>query len=101
MFSEQQKEILKNSAIELVSLTEESVEAIATQQIDHTDLSDEQLVEFLEVANALYRGGAQIISDEEYDFTFLDDLRLRNPKHPFLNEVEPEAAFIGKTVGLP
>jgi DNA ligase (NAD+) len=101
MFSEQQKEILKNSAIELVSLTEESVEAIATQQIDHTDLSDEQLVEFLEIANALYRGGAQIISDEEYDFTFLDDLRLRNPQHPFLNEVEPEAAFIGKTVALP
>jgi DNA ligase (NAD+) len=101
MFSEEQKEILKHSEIELSHLTEEMVDAIAKQQIDQTDLSDEELVEFLEVANALYRGGAQIISDDEYDFTFLAELRLRHPQHPYLHQVEPEAAFVGKTVELP
>jgi DNA ligase (NAD+) len=101
MFTEQQKEILANSAIELVHLSEEQVDAIAKQQIDQTDLSDDELVEFLEVANALYRGGAEIISDADYDFTFLAELRIRHPQHPYLNKVEPEAAFVGKTVELP
>lgn len=101
MFTEEQKKILINSEIELSSLTEEQVEAIATRQIDETELTDDELVEFLEIANALYRGGSQIISDGEYDFTFLAELRMRNPQHPFLNKVEPEAAFIGKTVELP
>ena len=101
MFTEEQQEILKNSGIELVSLAEEQVEAIAARQMDETELTDHQLAEFLEIANALYRGGAQIISDAEYDFTFLAELRMRNPHHPFLDKVEPEAAFIGKTVELP
>jgi DNA ligase (NAD+) len=33
--------------------------------------------------------------------TFIAELRRRNPHHPYLNQVEPEAAFIGKTVELP
>ncbi|HBA86831.1 MAG TPA: DNA ligase [Geobacter sp.] len=101
MFTEDQKAILKNSGIDLRSLTEEQVDAIAARQIDETELTDNQLVEFLEIANALYRGGFQIISDAEYDFTFIAELRMRNPNHPFLDKVEPEAAFIGKTVELP
>ncbi|HIJ86993.1 MAG TPA: DNA ligase [Desulfuromonadales bacterium] len=101
MLSEDQKAILHNSGIYLSSLTEEQVDAIAGRQIDETELTDDQLVEFLEIANALYRGGSQIISDAEYDFTFLTDLRMRNPHHPFLEKVESEAAFIGKTVELP
>ena len=101
MFTEEQQEILRNAQVGLSFLTEEKVAAIATRQIDETDLPDDELVEFLEIANALYRGGAQLISDGEYDFTFLAELRMRNPQHPFLNKVEPEAAFIGKTVELP
>ena len=101
MFTEDQNAILNSSEIQLSSLTEEQVTAIATRQIDETELTDDQLVEFLEIANALYRGGFQIISDAEYDFTFLAELRVRNPHHPFLEKVEPEAAFIGKTVALP
>ena len=101
MFTEEQKSILDNSGIELTFLTEEQVEAIVKRQIDETELTDDQLVEFLEIANSLYRAGLQILDDAEYDFTFLAELRIRNPYHPFLSRVEPEAAFIGKTVELP
>jgi len=101
MLTEDQKTLLNNSGIHLSSLTEEQIHAIATRQIDESELSEDQLVEFLEIANALYRGGLQIIPDSEYDFTFIAELRTRNPHHPFLEKVEPEAAFIGKTVELP
>jgi DNA ligase (NAD+) len=101
MFTDEQKEILERSETELRALTEEQVDAIVKGQIKETELSDDELVEFLEVANSLYRGGAGIISDAEYDFTFLSELRSRHPQHPFLHNVEPEAAFIGKTVELP
>lgn len=101
MFTEDQNAILNSSEIQLSTLTEEQVDAIAARQIDESELTDDQLVEFLKIANALYRGGFQIISDAEYDFTFLAELRMRNPHHPYLEKVEPEAAFIGKTVELP
>jgi len=101
MFTEKQKNIMHSSGIELSYLTEEQIEAIVSRQMDETELTDYQLVEFLEIANALYRGGLQIIDDAEYDFTFIAELRMRKPHHAFLNKVEPEAAFIGKTVELP
>jgi DNA ligase (NAD+) len=100
MFTEEQKEILKNSGIELRALNEEQVDAIARQEIIETELTDNELLEFLEVANALYRGGVEIVSDAVYDF-FLAELRIRHPQHPYLKKVEPEAAFMGKTVELP
>lgn len=101
MFTDDQKALLGDSGIHLTTLTEEQVDAIASRQIDETELTEDQLVEFLEIANALYRGGLQIITDAEYDFTFISELRMRNPHHPYLEKVEPEAAFIGKTVELP
>ena len=101
MFTEEQIEILHNANIALTALNDEKVEAIAARLVDEGALSDEELVEFLELANALYRGGAELVSDAEYDFTFLAELRMRHPHHPFLDRVEPEAAFIGKTVELP
>ena len=91
MFNNKQKEILKRSKIKLKVLKEEKVFEIAERRVDEGVLSDIELVEFLEVANALYRGGEQIITDAEYDFTFIAELRIRNPAHPFLQAVEPEA----------
>lgn len=99
--SDKQNDILHRSGVEICSLTVEKITAIVDRRVDEGSLSDEELVEFLKVANALYRGGAQIISDGEYDLTFLNELRLRHPRHPFLIEVEPEPAFLGKTVELP
>jgi DNA ligase (NAD+) len=64
-------------------------------------LSDEELVEFLTVCNEYYRRGEPIISDAVYDFVFLEALRRRHPDHPYLETVEPEKAFVGKTVALP
>lgn len=101
MFTEEQKDILKRAGINLVSLTEEDVFKIAQGELGLNLLSDEQLIEFLRIANATYRGGVQIISDADYDFSFIPELRHRQPRHPFLREVEPELAFTGKTVQLP
>ena len=101
MFSKEQKEILKRSKIKLRLLTEKKVFSIADRRVDVGSLSDTELVEFLEITNALYRGGEQIINDSDYDLIFLAGLRRRHPRHPFLHSVEPEAAVVGKTVELP
>ncbi len=58
-------------------------------------------VEFLVLANLLYRGGVPLVSDGQYDFIFLAELKRRNPTHPFLQQVEPEPVASGKTVKLP
>ena len=100
-FSKEQKDILSRSGIKLRNLTDEKIFEIAERKVDEGSLSDDQLIEFLTVANAFYRAGRQIISDADYDFTFLAELRARHPKHPYLQAVEPETAFAGKTVELP
>lgn len=64
-------------------------------------LSDDELVEFLKVCNEYYRRGEPILLDAVYDFVFLEELRRRHPDHPYLETVEPEKAFVGKTVALP
>jgi DNA ligase (NAD+) len=64
-------------------------------------LSDDDLLEFLQICNSLYRGGEPLISDQIYDAVFLAELQKRHPDHPFLHSVEPEKAFAGKTVTLP
>ncbi|MCK4704070.1 MAG: DNA ligase, partial [Gammaproteobacteria bacterium] len=100
MFSNKQKEILKLSGLSTRNLTEERVFEIAGRPLD-LELSDHELVEFLRIANALYRGGEQIVTDNEYDFAFQAELKRRDPDHPFLKSVEPEPAFVGKTALLP
>jgi DNA ligase (NAD+) len=101
VFTEQQINILSRANINLGGLTEEKIVQIAQRRIDEGALTDKQLVDFLTIANALYRGGHQIITDAEYDFTFIAELRGRYPEHPFLQQVEPESAYVGKTVDLP
>ncbi len=101
MFTKEQKSLLNKSRIKLEFLTEEKVFKIAERAINVDSLSDDQLVEFLEIANATYRGGYQFITDEDYDSIYLAELKKRRPKHPFLQVVEPEAVFTGKKVELP
>lgn len=101
MLSTEQKNILKRSKIKIKYLNEEKIKKIANRYTDEGTLTDNELLEFLEVANALYRGGDQIIGDSEYDFTFIPELKSRHPNHPFLKAIEPETAFSGKTVELP
>lgn len=96
-----QKQILARADVKLSALTEQQVIKLVHRESDVEHLSDDQLIEFLRIANATYRGGNRIIPDEEYDFTYLAELRNRNPHHPYLSSVEPESAFEGKTVELP
>lgn len=71
------------------------------RRTEASGLSDDELLEFLQVCNALYRSGEPLISDKAYDSIFLAELQKRHPDHPFLHAVEPEKAFAGKTVTLP
>lgn len=101
MLSEKHKQILQLASIQLNALTELTISALCQHKIEPNELSDDELLEFLTVANALYRNGDRLISDADYDFRFLAELKHRQPNHPFLTTVEPEAAFMGKTVELP
>lgn len=99
-FTVQQKEVLeKNMDMELLSLND--MIAIASGEKPLEDVADNELVAFLEGVNLLYRSGVPLIEDSQYDFTFLQELRGRNPGHPFLHAVEPEPAVGAKTVELP
>ncbi len=101
LFNKGHHTILKRSGITLKTLTEERIRNIISSPMYISTISDDELVEFLKVTNALYRGGKPIISDADYDFVFLAELRKRNPTHEFLASVEPEAAFEGAKVDLP
>jgi|WetSurMetagenome_2_1015567.scaffolds.fasta_scaffold21762_2 DNA ligase (NAD+) len=100
-FSTLQKQILNRAKVQLSTLTEQQVFQLVNHELDAEKLNIDQLVEFLKIANATYRGGNPIIPDDEYDFTYLAELRSRYPHHPYLSSVEPESAFEGKTVELP
>ena len=101
MLKQKQKEILNKSNIQLSALSQKRLEEIANKDIGQESLSDQELVEFLGVANALYRGGDEIVNDKEYDNIFVAELVKRHPKHSFLRSVEPESVFEGKKVRLP
>ncbi|MDI1231653.1 MAG: hypothetical protein PSU93_10930 [Methylobacter sp.] len=99
-FSKTQLKILKQADLESTHLSPERIAQIATQS-DPKQLTDDQLLEFLQVCNALYRSGEPFISDADYDFIFLAELQKRHPQHPYLETVEPEIVAVGKTVALP
>jgi DNA ligase (NAD+) len=102
MLNKAQLDILNhfNANLKTPSLTPERLAAIA-QQSKAKDLSDDELLAFLQICNTLYRSGESLISDITYDSVFLTELAKRYPDHPFLHTVEPERAFLGKTITLP
>ena len=53
-----------------------------------------KLADTLQRYNEAYRRGEPLISDSEYD-QLVEQLRTRDPRHPFLHTIEPEA-FDGK-----
>ena len=100
MLTPSQKKTLNLSGLDKIQLTETEIAEIASQN-DCRLLSDDQLIDFLKITNVLYRAGEPVISDSVYDRVFLEELRQRQPNHPFLHTVEPEPAFRGKTIQLP
>ncbi|WP_020160594.1 MULTISPECIES: helix-hairpin-helix domain-containing protein [Methylobacter] len=99
MLNSVQLKILHDSEPDTI-LSPDLIGQIAAQA-DASQLTDEQLLEFLKICNVLYRGGEPLISDYLYDSVFLAELQRRHPHHPYLEAVEPEKAFVGKTVALP
>ena len=73
-----------------MKLSIEELNKIISNDLLVGDLSDEQIIEFCEYANKKYRSGFPVVSDEDYDFIFLKELKKRNPEHHLLNSVEPE-----------
>lgn len=99
--NKEQMNILETSNIPLHFLTEEKLFDIVHHPQHVKEITENELVEFLRIANALYRGGCQLISDADYDYKYLEELISRNPNHSYLQGVEEEAAFEGQKLDLP
>jgi len=99
--SDSQKEILIEAQFDFDRLSEEDLAVMTDPEVDLSAVDNDKLVKFLELANLLYRAGEQLLSDEQYDFTYIAELRRRDPEHPFLHMVEPEPLPEAKTVELP
>ena len=101
MLTANQKNLVSQAKLNFSNLTETRFCQLCQQPDLIASASDSELIDFLQIANALYRGGEPIISDRDYDFIFLAELNKRHPKNTLLQTVEPEPAFAGKTVELP
>ena len=88
------------SIIEPLDITLEvsAIDALFSQAIN--DLSLEDLLISLKIANALYRAGSPVFNDETYDSS-IAALKSREPNHPYLSTIEPDAVADSKTVALP
>ena len=85
-----------------MALSSSVVNQIIQQEILTDDLSDDDLVDFCQIANLAYRSGNPIVSDQDYDFIYLPALKQRLPKHPLFESIEPEGkSFSEEKVLLP
>ena len=101
MLSPNQQDLVHQAQLAFDALSESRFCELCDHPDALGDASDAELTCFLQIANALYRGGDPIISDDDYDGVYLAELKKRQPDHPWLETVEPEPAFAGKTVDLP
>ena len=101
MLTTNQKKLVSLANLNFSDLNEQRFCQLSLQPDLITTASDAELIDFLHIANALYRGGEPLVSDADYDFIYLAELKKRHPEHPLLQSVEPEPAFAGKTVDLP
>ena len=101
MLTADQQQILQQASLASDDALISQFQALHENNAAIVDVSDEDLISLIQIANALYRAGESLISDDEYDFLYLVELKKRHPEHPLLLEVEPEPQFAGKTVELP
>ncbi|MGR8929437.1 MAG: BRCT domain-containing protein [Gammaproteobacteria bacterium] len=101
MLTATQKNLISQARLGFDTLSEARFFQLSQHPDQIDSVNDDELVTFLQIANALYRGGEPIVSDADYDFVYLAELKKRAPEHPLLHTVEPEPAFAGKTVDLP
>ena len=65
-------------------LSKNKIKKIIDQEFLVEALSDLEIKEFCQIANDYYRSGKPIISDEDYDFIYILELKKRLPNDPFL-----------------
>ncbi|WP_417310923.1 BRCT domain-containing protein [Devosia sp.] len=92
-FTNEQLKIIENLGFDL---TQEYLK----QLFGSSSLLQDDLVLVLKVSNALYRARIPIITNEQYDL-YISMLKDINPRHSYLNTVEPELLIGAKTVELP
>lgn len=101
MLTANQKNLVSLASLNFDTLSEDRFYQLSQHPDLVESVSDAELTDFLQIANALYRGGEPVISDADYDFVYLAELKKRHPDHPLLHSIEPEPTFAGKTVDLP
>lgn len=101
MLTDTQRQLAAQAGLDFTALSERRFTELCRAPSSIAEATDAELVSFLQIANALYRGGEPCVSDADYDFVYQAELRKRRPDHPLLQLVEPEPAFAGKTVDLP
>ncbi|HIB97900.1 MAG TPA: DNA ligase, partial [Candidatus Thioglobus sp.] len=85
-----------------MSLSKGLIQNIIQQKVLLDDLSNDDLAEFCQQANIAYRDGSPIVSDQDYDFIYLAELKRRLPHHSLLQTIEPEGqSFSEEKVLLP
>jgi DNA ligase (NAD+) len=85
-----------------MALKKELLNKIINHELLVNDISDDDLAEFCIEANSAYRLGKPIISDQDYDFVYLEALKERIPNHYFFQSIEPEVfGFSEEKVLLP
>lgn len=101
MLTASNKHVLQQAHLDLGEIGEERFCELIRNPQPLNRFSDDEIDVAVRIMNALYRGGEAVVSDNDYDFIFLAELKHRFPDHPFLVEIEPEPEFAGKTVELP
>ena len=101
MLTPSQKQLVSQADLQFDVLSEDRFCQLCQNPKLIQSANDDELLACLQLANALYRGGEPLSSDADYDFVHLAELKNRQPDHPWLQTVEPEPAFAGKTVDLP
>ena len=99
MLTASQLQLIQQAELDFSSFTEPQFIAFING-VDLSTVSDQVLLGFLQIANALYRGGEPILTDQAYD-TYHAEYKKRQPDDDYLQTVEPEPLFAGKTVDLP
>ena len=95
-FNSEHLSIIKNLKLDV----DIDVLEAAYRDQEFNSLSEQNLFECIKIANALYRSGTPVLSDNQYDLLLLK-LTNEQPDHPYLTEIEPEVMFESKTVSLP
>jgi len=101
MFTPSQISLIQRIDLNPQGIPADRLQQLLTQPQLLGDCPDRELLAALELINALYRAGEPLISDADYDFIYLAELKRRDPQHEFLLNIEPEPVFAGKTVDLP